>query len=60
MYGMFAWDSALTYANLSNFNTRNVTTMKFMFFRCTSLKKENVIIRDEKLLNQYSSLCIIF
>jgi len=34
--------------------------MKFMFFRCSSLKEENVIIKDKKLLNQYSSLCNIF
>ena len=37
MESMFSNCTALTTLNLSNFNTENVTTMKFMFNTCTQL-----------------------
>jgi len=40
--------------NLSNFNTQNVTNMRGMFLACRSLKKENIITNDEKILQQIS------
>ena len=37
--------------NLSNFNTPNVTDMSYMFEGCKSLKKENIITEDNKILS---------
>ena len=49
---MFSGCSSLTNLNLSNFNTQNVTDMFYMFDGCSSLKKDNIITNDEKILNQ--------
>ena len=49
---MFEGCSSLTSIDLSNFNTNNVTNMKAMFAGCKSLKKENVITKDKKILNE--------
>ena len=47
---MFSYCSSLTNINLSNFNTQNVTYMWDMFLY-SSLKKDNVITNDTKLLS---------
>ena len=49
---MFYECESLTNINLSNFNTQNVTDMSGMFDGCNSLRKENVITNDEKILNE--------
>ena len=36
--------SSLTNIDLSNFYTKNVTNMSFMFYGCKSLIKKNLII----------------
>ena len=51
MYGMFSGCSSLTNINLSNFNTNNDTDIQNMFKGCSKLRKENVITKDEKILN---------
>ena len=53
MGAMFRECSSLTNIDLSNFNTNNVTNMGCMFFWCDSLKKENIITKDKRILNQY-------
>ena len=42
----------MKYSNLSNFNTNYVTNMYRMFYECSSLKKENIIIKDKNSLNK--------
>ena len=49
---MFSQCESLTNINLSNFNTQNVTNMFGLFDRCYSLRKENIITNDEKILNE--------
>ena len=49
---MFFGCESLTTINLSNFNTKNVTDMSSMFYGCESLKKENIIIKNIKILNK--------
>ena len=39
---IFCSCSSLTDINLSNFNTKNVTDISFMFDKCSSLKKLNL------------------
>ena len=46
---MFCGCSSLTNIDLSNFNTNNVTDMKWMFFGCYSLKKENIITKNKRI-----------
>ena len=48
---MFYECSSLTSIYLSNFNTQNATNMNNMFTGCNYLKKDNVIINDNKILN---------
>ena len=38
--------------DLSNITTKNVINMDYMFLACLSLKKENVITNDKRILNQ--------
>ena len=49
---MFRDCSSLTKIDLSNFNTKNVTNMSFMFLGCSSLRRENVITKDLCIKNQ--------
>ena len=49
---MFYKCSSLTIINLSNFNTNHVTNMRGMFDGCSKLRKENVITKDKKILNE--------
>ena len=48
---MFFNCNFLTSLNISNFNTQNVINMSDMFSYCYSLKKENIITKDMKILN---------
>ena len=52
MRGMFKGCSSITNLNLSNFDTKNVTDMSYMFDGCKSLKIENVKTNDEKILKE--------
>ena len=52
MSDMFSWCTSLTNINLSNFNTKNVTKIKGMFFDCKKLNKNNIIVNDEKILKE--------
>ena len=51
MSAMFSKCHSLININLSNFNTQNVSGMDYMFDGCNSLKKENVITNNIKILN---------
>ena len=53
MSSMFYECSSLESIDLSSFNTTNVNNMSFMFFGCSSLKRENIRInnKDVKLLS---------
>ena len=44
--------SSLTNINLSNFNTNNVNYMSRMFNGCYKLKKNNIITKDKRILNE--------
>jgi len=50
MRNMFYGCYSLISLDLSNFNTQNVTNMNLMFYFCDSLKKENIITKDDKIL----------
>ena len=41
----------LTNLDLSNFNSQNVTSKSNMFDSYESLKKENIITKDNRILN---------
>ena len=49
---MFCGCSSLNNIDLSNFNTNNVKDMSGMFSDCSSLKKENIKIKDKNSLNK--------
>ena len=50
MTDMFAICSSLAYLDLSNFNTTNVKcSIKYMFYNCHRLKKNNVFVDDKKI-----------
>ena len=51
---MFFYCSSLTNLDLSNFNTQNVTNISEMFYFCNSLKKNNIITKDNKILDKLS------
>ena len=55
MLSMFGFCKKLTNLNLLNFNTQKVTDMSFMFFYCDSLKKENIVTKDNRILEQCSN-----
>jgi len=52
MVSMFSWCNSLKNIDLSNFNTQNVTNMNFMFNCCESLNKENVVVNDNRIIEQ--------
>ena len=52
---MFYDCNSLTNLNLSNFNTQNVTNMSDMFRGYDSLKKNNIITNDNKILNKFNN-----
>ena len=49
---MFSRCNSLTNLNLSNFNAQNFIDMSDIFYNCQSLKKENIITKDNRILNQ--------
>ena len=51
---MFYGCSSLKDINLSNFNTNNVTDMGCMFGDCPYLNKNNIIIKDKRILNEFN------
>ena len=53
MSRMFEGCKSLTNINLSNFNTNNVTDVRGMFCECSSLRKENIITNDKKILTEF-------
>ena len=53
MASMFNGCFSLTNLDLSNFNTQNVINMEEMFGVCILLKKENIITKDDKILNEF-------
>ena len=55
MSWMFNGCSSLTNINLSNFNTNNVKDMSDMFFECKKLKKNNIITKDKRILNEFNN-----
>ena len=54
MSEMFGGCESLTNINLSNFNTQNVMDMSDMFRRCNSLKKDFVITKDNRILEEFN------
>ena len=46
---MFFGCSSLTKIDLSNFNTQNINDLNSMFEGCSSLLKENAIIKDSRI-----------
>ena len=52
MFGMFYECLSLTSINLYNFNTNNIIDMRYMFGKCKSLNKNNIIIKDRKILDK--------
>ena len=50
MNRMFSDCRTLTNLNISNFDTQNVKDMNNMFLGCFSLKRENIILKDYKIL----------
>ena len=56
MQCMFAKCSSLTSLNLSNFNTSKVDPLRFLWILdgCSSLKKENIIAKDERILSNFN------
>ena len=55
MRDMFHGCQSLLSLDLSNFNTQNVTNMYGMFDFCFSLTKENLITKDNKILEKYEN-----
>ena len=53
MSGMFYGCSSLRNINLSNFNTNNVKDMSSIFHNCEKLTKNNVIIKDKRILDEF-------
>ena len=56
MGSMFSLCDSLTSLNLSNFNSQNVIKIDEMFNGCTSLKKESVIVKDDKIIKELDKL----
>ena len=52
MEWMFCGCKSLAKIDLSNFNTQNVTNMKYMFYGYKSLNKENVVLSDNKIMQE--------
>ena len=62
---MFSFCESLMFLNLSNFNIQNITSYfnKYsMFNGCKSLKRENVIVDDDNIIQQLNSKdeCLIY
>ena len=62
---MFSFCESLMFLNLSNFNIQNITSYfnKYSMFKgCKSLKRENVIVDDDNIIQQLNSKdeCLIY
>ena len=51
MFGMFAHCKSLISLDLRNFNTQNNTCVDIMFAECELLKKKNIIVKDDRIIN---------
>ena len=51
MFSMFNGCLSLEKLDLSNFNTKNVASTDCIFDGCSVLKKENVIVKDKKIID---------
>jgi len=52
MMSMFFGCPALAKIDLSKFNTQNVSKMIWIFSGCSSLMKDNIITKDNKMLEE--------
>ena len=50
---MFNGCSSLTNLDLSNFNIKKGTNTTLMFDFCDSLRKDNIITKDERILKAF-------
>ena len=53
MLGIFADCESLTKIDLSNFDTRHLDEINWLFSGCKNLKKNNVITKDERILKTF-------
>ena len=53
MSAMFEYCNSVIRLDLSNFNTQNVIHIFNIFWGCISLKKENIITQDNKILKLF-------
>ena len=53
---MFYECRSLANLDLSNFKIQKVSNMRGMFYFCDLLKKENVIAKDKKIINEFNNL----
>ena len=53
MMSMFFGCSSLAKIDLSKFNTQNVSNMIWIFSGCSSLLKDNVLTKDNKILEEF-------
>ena len=53
---MFYDCKSLTNLNLANFNNQNVTNMSYMFSDCDLLTKDNIIVEDNKILEEFNKI----
>ena len=51
---MFYGCNSLINLNLSKFNTQNVTNINDMFSYCKKKKKNNIITKDNKILEKFN------
>ena len=58
MENMFYRCKCLINLDLSNFNTKNVNNMANIFSECVSLTKNTIIIKDNKLIQQFNNCSI--
>ncbi len=54
--GMFLKCKSLKKLNLANFNAKNVMDDEDLFFGCVSLKKENLICNDQRVLSSINNV----
>jgi len=54
---MFDCCTSLSHLNLSNFIVQNDTNLSGIFLGCKSLKSENIICKNEKILNELKESC---
>ena len=55
MRRMFYECNSLISLDLSNFNNQNVTNMYNIFYDCNSIKKENIITKNDEILKEFAN-----